>query len=373
MDEQRIQDAKDQLAEWRSDPRELGEKPAKLEYVKTFTDEEDFECMIFKFKKTPFSKWMLGIVSDAGVFSEMQEYNDATAEKDASECMEWLKKYWKDLAARQAGENEDDENRIKGFLGFILLSDKTWDKERFMQDLKNDWGIEPDEEEQGENEEQEDEEEQGDDNLDIDTAIFDVGSARVVLGYVDRPIPDGEAEQNAAMNYTWKEAVEVTRTHQANVLVSILGEHENPMEDGELFVKVVASLCRQENVIGVYANGVVYQPAFYFAMKEMIDEGMFPLMGLVWFGIIRTEKGFNVYTIGMNSFGKDDMEILDCDEDPNELRDFLMSMAAYCIEEDVVLRDGESIGVSAEHRCQISRSEGVCIDGMTLKIAYHKE
>lgn len=367
METQKIKDAKQQLTEWLCDPRELGEKPAKLEYVKTFIDPDGIECMIFKFKKTLFSKWMLGVVSDAGVFSEMQVYSEETAEKDAAECLDWLKTYWKDMAARQSGESTDEhKDEIGRFVAFALLSDKTWDKEQFRQDMKEDWGIEyePEEGEADENSE----EHQG-----CDAELFQVGSATVILGFLDIPVPNGEAEQNAAMNYTWKEAVEVTRTHQAHIIVSVMGEHENPIEDGKLFVKVLASLCKQKNVIGVNTNGVVYQPQFYFAMKEMLEKGMFPTWGLIWFGVLRTEKGFHAYTIGMNHFGKDDMEILDADEDPNELRDFMIGIAEYCIEGNVALRAGESIGLTADQRCQISRSEGVCIDGMTLKIAYRKE
>lgn len=366
MDEQKISEAKQHLAEWLSDPRELGTKPAKIEYVKTFTDDDEIECMIFKFKKSVFGKWMTGIASEAGVFSEMKEYNEATAVKDAAECLEWLKNYWKNMAARQSGgENSEYKDEMGRFTAFVLLSDKSWDKERLREDLKSDWGIDPEYESDAEDGER--------DASRCDAELFEIGTQRVMLGFMDIPVPDGEAEHNAAMNYTWKEAVEVTKTHQAQIIVAIMGEHKSAIEDGKLFIKVVSSLCKQENVIGVYANGVVYQPQFYLAMKKMLEEGMFPIFGLIWFGVGRTDKGFDVYTVGMNRFGKDDMEILDSNEDPNELKDFMVDMAGYCIEEDVILHDGETIGVSAEQRCKITRSEGVCVDGMTLKIAYQKE
>ena len=365
MNEQKINEGKQQLVEWLSDPRELGGEPAKIEYVRTFTDQDDIECMIFRFKKTLFSKWMLGIASEAGAFSEMQEYNEETAQENATECLEWLKNYWKRMASEQAGEVSNAYEERKGsFMAFVLLSDKTWDKEQLMEDLEKDWRIKP---EYGDEEEEEKNEGNG------DAAVFRVGTAMVVLGFMDMPVPNGGAEQNAAMNYTWKEAVEVTKTHRAHIIVSVMGDQKDPVQDGELFVKVIASLCKQKNVIGVNTNGVVYQPQYYFAMKEMMARDMFPLLGLVWFGVLRTEKGFHVYTIGMNNFGKDDMEILDADEDPNELKDFMMGIAGYCIEDDVILRDGESVGLTADQRCQIRRSEGVCIDGMTLKISYRKE
>ncbi len=362
-DKSKIEDGARQLGEWLSDPRELGKKPAKVEYVESFADKDDIQCMIFKYKKSAFSKWLLGIVSDAGVFSEMKEFDSARARQDAEECLVFLKNYWKNVAAKQAGtENQEYERKKGAFSGFVLLSDKSWDKEQFKRDLAADWGIEP-------------EYDEGDDSYDrkkdgCDALIFEMGSQRVVLGFMDIPVPGGEAEQNAAYNYMWKEAVEVTKTHQAQIMVAVLGGHENVKRDGELFVKVTASLCKQPNAIGVYANGVVYEPRFYFAMKEFIEQGIYPLLGLVWFGVVRAEKGCHIYTIGMNVFGKDDMEILNTEDDIGEVKDFLTDIACYCIEQDVVLHDGETIGLSADQRCKISRSPGVCVEGTTLKIAY---
>jgi len=364
IDTQRIVKAHQEMVEWLRDPRELGTKPAQLEYVDAFTDEDGIECLIFKFRKSVLSKWMIGIVSDSGVFSHMKIFNKDTAMEDAAECLNFLKDYWKAQAAKQ--ESEDDAGTKGRFSGFILLSDKSWDKEQFKRDMKSDWNILT-EETEDEGDEEAEEQKEG-----CDALIFEVGTQRVMLGYMDMPIPDGEAEHNAAFNYTWKEAVEVTKTHQAQIIVAIMGEHKNLMEDGELFVKVVSVLCKQRNAIGVYANGVVYQPEFYFAMREFMQKGMFPILGLVWFGIMRTEKGYNVYTIGMKNFGKDEMEILDSGEKPQELKDFLIDVASYCIQEDVAFRDGETVGMSAKQRCRITKSPGVCVEGMTLKIAYQK-
>lgn len=358
----KIEAAAQQLAEWLSDPRELGVRPAKIEYVEAFEDEDEIECMIFKYKKSLFSKWQLGIVSDSGVFSQMQEFHSGSARREAEECLEFLKNYWKNLAAKEAGlENAEYAKNRGAFTGFVLLSDKIWDQEKFKRDFREDWGLSPEYEDGGDNPKK---------TKGCDAVLFDIGSQRVALGFLDIPVPGGEAEHNAAFNYTWKEAVETVKTHQAQIMVGILGAHEDIRRDGELFVKVTATLCRQQNAIAVYANGVVYQPAFYFAMKEFIEKGMYPLMGLVWFGLVRSEGGFHVYTVGMNNFGKDDMEILNVAEHPDEAKDFLMNIAQYCIEEDVTLHDGETVGLSAEQRCKITRSQGVCTEGMTLKIAY---
>ena len=257
---------------------------------------------------------------------------------------------------------EERNNNAGDFSGFILFGDGKWDKERFKKDFAEDFDVEPFYEE-GDDDDKKD--------GSTDAVIMEIDGQRVVLGYMDVPVPNGEAEENATFNYMWKEAVEVTKTHKSHMIVMILGEHEDVKADGELFIKVVATLCKQENVIGVYTNGVVYQPQFYLAMKEAIENGLYPLLGLVWFHMVRTEIGFSIYTIGMENFGLDEMEILDVTDNPIEARSFLIDIASYCVDAEAVLRDGETIGLTAEQVCKITRSEGVNVDGMSLKIDYH--
>lgn len=56
-----IKNAMEELEEWLSDPSELGKKPAKIEYTNAFTDEDGINCLIFKYKKNVFGKWLLGL------------------------------------------------------------------------------------------------------------------------------------------------------------------------------------------------------------------------------------------------------------------------------------------------------------------------
>ena len=133
---------------------------------------------------------------------------------------------------------------------------------------------------------------------------------------------------------------------------------------------MLAALCRQKNVLDIYTSGTVFQPEFYLDASEMLRDGGLPILNWIYFGLYQTEKGWNTYTYGMKSFGKDEMEILDAGADPRELRDFLLNLACYVLDEDVVLRDGETIGFSAQQKLPIVRSKGVSLDGDTLKIAY---
>ena len=102
----------------------------------------------------------------------------------------------------------------------------------------------------------------------------------------------------------------------------------------------------------------------------MIKEDDLPLFNWIWFGLYRGKNGVCCYTYGMGVFGKDEMEVLDTDAEPEELRNFLSSLVAYVLEYDVTLNDGETIGFSENDKHAITRGDGVSLPGVTLKIAY---
>ena len=74
----------------------------------------------------------------------------------------------------------------------------------------------------------------------------------------------------------------------------------------------------------------------------------------------------------MDVFGKEEMEVLNTDGEPEELRDVLASLASCVLAWDVTLQDGETIGFSADDKHTITRSPGVSLpeEQMTLKISW---
>ena len=155
--------------------------------------------------------------------------------------------------------------------------------------------------------------------------------------------------------------------------MSVLGREAGPWKAAALQVKLVCAACGQAGILGVYANGTVYPPELYQEAAAPLDEGELPLLNLVWVGLYRTEEGMGAYTDGLRSFGKDELEVLDARAEPAEVRNFLLNIADYLLEEDVTLRDGETIGFSEEQRLPITRSAGVGQEGMTLKIGWPGE
>ena len=263
-----------------------------------------------------------------------------------------------DFSLREEGQPALEQPGSAGnFLAFVLLEQPEWDAEEFKRTLRDDWGIPcmTEEKDSGEG---------------GSTLVFEAEGFLTAVSLYPFPVPKGEAEQNAGRNYLWSEAEETTRRHRGQILVSTMARDGDVGQAARLQVKLVCAACGQDGVLGIYANGTVYQPEFYLEAAQMMEDGSLPLLNLVWPGLYRREGGLCAYTEGLRAFGKDELEVLDTRAEPEDLRGFVLDIASYVLEQDVTLRDGETIGFSEGQKLPITRSAGIWHDGMTLKIGY---
>ena len=356
MNEKQMINAKESIIEWLSHPSELGSAPNKIECAGTF-EYYDMTYYIFKYKKSSIGKWLLAVCGGyeenslehcGHIFSEMEEYEESTAEEKCKEMVDMIREYW----MSQAENHKENQGT---FVGFILLSENSWDKKQLVKDLKLQWDIDTVEEE----------------DKNDDTLVFSVDDNIVAVSLMPAPIPENEAEENAKNNYMWPEAVEVARKHKAHLMVAVLGKDNNYIEKGKLFVKVMACCCNQKTATGVYTSGTVFEPCLYNEFANLMKDGDLPIFNWIWFGLYRGQEGVCCYTYGMDVFGKDEMEVLNADAQPSDVRDFLASLVSYVLDNDVVLHDGETIGFSEDDKHTITRSKGVSLPDMTLKISYN--
>lgn len=265
------------------------------------------------------------------------------------------------------GKNPKEENHIDPknsenapsvsdkMLGFVLLRHAVWDKAKFFEDMRNEWNIE-----------------MSDDNIDDNENEIVYVKAEgflIVVGLMPTAIPNGEAEYYAKANYMWKEAERVTARHGAHLLVTVMGNGDM-LDRARLYVKVTAALLNQEQALALYSEGAVYQPEMFRECAGVMKDGSVPILNLVWFGLYGDGKKTGVYTYGLRRFGKEEIEVyVPADKaDLNYIRNFLVSVAAYVLKENVVLRNGETIGFSADEKLPIKVSPGLAVKGNTVKI-----
>ena len=243
------------------------------------------------------------------------------------------------------------------FVGFVLLDEVRFDAEKYVKDLKDDWNLDYDFEITQED----------------NTIIADYNGMIMTASLMPAPIPDNEAVEQAKTNYRWEKAVEAAEKHKAHLLVSVInrGDMDN-IEGAKHYVKLLANATKQEGCLGINILGTVIHPQMYYDFAKLYDENDdFPIENIVYIGLYGDENNtVSGYTYGLEQFGKKELEIIKSLEEAEEVYNFLASISDYIITSDVVLNDGETIGFSEEQKIQISVSEGIALDGATVKLGF---
>ena len=265
----------------------------------------------------------------------------------------------------ESKEDEDEGTDSKGLFFCCILLDKIgFDKAALIKNLETQWGIVCNAEE-------------GDNSnhwvikdKSSEALIVKQGKLFAIVGYNPRRLSEN-LEMAAYDNYMWEGAQAAPQNYKANITITIMGRKGDLMQLAMLFARVTAACCSLKSASAVYINDVLVQKDFYINAASLIKENELPLDCWIWFGIHKTKKGYSAYTYGLEAFGKDELEVLDADCDPNQLRNFLYDVAENIIKNDLTFKDGDIIGFSAEDEHAITRSEGVALRGLqTLKIEY---
>lgn len=255
------------------------------------------------------------------------------------------------IAKAQVPEITENTNTVMGML--LLPEMKLMDYPNIEEGILNTWDIDQD---------------------DIDgndqTISFTVDGATFLIAMIPAPVPGEELEVAVEYSYLWKDARSALN-NQSHIVIAVVGE-KTPLELNVEFTKAAAILLENSDATGVYLGSqtLVLSKEFYLTEAASMGEGSLPLYLWVYFGLRPGDDGNSAYTYGLKEFGLKEIEIIDSKYSMEEVMEFLYDASHYVLAGNVELNDGETIGISNEQKIKISVSNGVNLDGETLKLAY---
>lgn len=364
MNLEQKQAAQKAMTAWLAAEQELGKEPVQIVCTGDFLL-HDMRYYMFKYKENLFGKWLLGVCGGyqedsldhcGHIFSEMAEYHAETAQVESVAMVEMIREYWMQQAKEEMEHrhHHKDEEETRPFLSFVLLAEPFWQPEQLQADLKRDWQIEA----------------QTVPTAEGNSLVWEQDGMLVAVSLMPGPVPNEEAVQAAANNQNWPDAVAVSQNHQAHLLVAVMPREEEPTVAGQLFVKVCDACLQQKNALAIYTLGTVMEPKFYHQAAAMMQKGDLPILNWVYFGLYENEQGMNGYTYGLYQFDQDEIEIIGSQHNPQEICNLLFDLSYYVLDGNITLQGGETIDLSTEQKLAITRSEGVAVEGESLKIEF---
>jgi hypothetical protein len=206
------------------------------------------------------------------------------------------------------------------------------------------------------------------------TMAFRVGDSDVIMGLMPAPIPWTDLEGPCATSWIWPDAAEEMKKHTQHLIVTVSSE-ASPVERARLLTQVVAAVIGAgQGVVGVYwgdATLVVSPPVFRDFAVEVLPHGP-PLHIWIDFRVGKGDNGKSAgFTTGLAALGHMEIETLNATDPPGELRDRLIGLAGYLLENGPVINDGDTVGEDENERIRVVYSNSAFgHEGRVMRLDY---
>lgn len=192
--------------------------------------------------------------------------------------------------------------------------------------------------------------------------VFDLMGCLATVSHMPGPVPWSDLAGPASAAWHWKEAAEVLGSHESHFLVGLLRDDGSPpLKRAITLTLLTASVIEcAPGCTGVYwGSGTAVTPAERFARSaELMTPDELPLFSWIEFRVFQGEQPetWCVFTTGMKALGHLEIEARDSRVGPSELVDRVYGIAHYLTQAGPVLKDGDTVGDSAEERIHIRHS-----------------
>lgn len=172
------------------------------------------------------------------------------------------------------------------------------------------------------------------------------------------PVPRHEAEECADRNFLWPNGRAEAAKHRSHVIVTNMGTRDQtPVESAIAVSRLALVALKLFDGIGVYwgnAN-VSNSRGIFEKFCANITADHLPVPVWLRFQLVRdaNNEGVRLYTLGMRQFGLMEIEVDRCRMAASELFEFVCNIAHYLIQSGPVIKDGNTVGGSAEERVRV--------------------
>jgi len=199
------------------------------------------------------------------------------------------------------------------------------------------------------------------------TTSFLLGDDKVVITAVAEPIPWTDLTGPCEAAWYWPEAASELRKHRAHLMVVVVPGGPDRKSAAIKLTKVAAALVQSSPALGVFwgGSGTVHAPGPFCQTAGEASPERLPVEIWVGFGLIpESDQTHSVYTSGLEDFGMQELEVHRSVRDPQFLYERLFDVVHYVLRKDVILKEGETIGISEEEQIPIEEIRSLC-DGKT--------
>ncbi|MBR0709227.1 MULTISPECIES: DUF4261 domain-containing protein [Bradyrhizobium] len=179
------------------------------------------------------------------------------------------------------------------------------------------------------------------------------GNEFVAVMSMPAPIPDDSSLWSRAAT-TWPEGKAVAARHRGHLIVSVLGQNQQPLSAARLTTAVIGALiATMPQCCGVVWNGKVARSADLWLDMSIQSFAPFPdYPSALWVDILpfRSAAGIGAVTMGLSAFAEREIQFETDKLTLATLMSKVDGLAVYLVENGRVVKDGDTFGRDERER-----------------------
>ncbi len=199
---------------------------------------------------------------------------------------------------------------------------------------------------------------------------FTLDGDAAAIGLLPSPIPWPQIEGPCETARWWPEASAKLRGHTSHLIVAISSDGKSDvLQRAVNLTHLVAAVAAHVESAGVFwgGGGLVHDPRVFVEEAQKASRDNLPLHLWIDFRIEQMEEGtVRLFTTGMKSLGRMEIEIPHSHRLPTEVFDFAYAIADYMLSRGAEIRDNHTVGRSDDEKVMARHAPSMFDERMTV-------
>ena len=188
------------------------------------------------------------------------------------------------------------------------------------------------------------------------TVVMDIGASTVMVAYLDYPAGKDYVQTSSAISWLWKTALQDTRHHKAQLVISVIGTSDKTLNLYKLFTKVSAGVLEKTRSVGVLMPDqlLILSKGYYLQAAGNMSDDNLPVYCWVYFGLMEENGKTGVFSYGLKDFGLMEVEVANSTRPLGEVQKLHYDVCTHLIRYNLHLKDGQSVPLDEAYKVKTS-------------------
>jgi len=192
--------------------------------------------------------------------------------------------------------------------------------------------------------------------VDKDIVLLRVADGTAFVSLMNAPIPGQELQRTCHQAWQWREACDTVRDHKAHFLVVLVGTKLSKLDSALLQTKIVAAVIEESSAVAAYWGTSLNSREEFLAQSAKVAPAPESLPTWLWVSYrVSPDAGgrSSISSAGLRDFNLMEIETKDAAMPLRDLYGLVQGTAAYLIAKGPIIRDGDTIGHTAQQRIRV--------------------